>query len=907
MTERIERIIDVTGPDGLPSEDAWVANRVQAVRRFRLGLDELKAQLDPLRRQVPNRLLPERLIGILQQPDGDPAPRLQLHLVPSTGRATRFATTDAQGHFVLALAPALPARASGAITIGARGADAATTVSVPLDTLDDNGLVGVLTLAARLKPLPESLLASLASFARPAAGDAATTAGLQPRVALRDGAGGEHVYAASGAVERFPYAIFIRLVEPGLTAVAATTNVWADEGKKQFFPTVGGDAPAKAATAEGGDDLTAYVDRVPLERPLNLEGLRRRIAGVGDDGAASDEEIVPLSGTLGLGYVVHLAQRWTPAGLALGELVHSLPLTPGERQTIAVVQAGSGMDTDASTESVFASAFDDTARGGSLAAAAPWSRDGSAILAFAGGGAALSAPPWKKPTTIKQGTSPDPEPKVEPSSAWLEGHRSFAARAVLDLRNAVEREATASRRALGARVRPAVASDPRARVIANPHRARMLTYQYWELQRLFEVATSVEGATLVCLVPLDLVRFLPTEQPAVLAGTGDLPDRAAVLTRYARLLEHAGALAQTLPERHRRGLAQLEQLAADPSVSFDPTVAVVEETISVAVRGTFLPFEEITVTAVTRRGARIGPVRLGGTIEPIPTGASDRPQAFATREALLGYLRGRRADDTGFVLKGDLALPPDVARDEIMAFELERHARALDHDFIPTSIRLSPSTLEAELGGPLVWDVNARLRRPGATSGGDAYVAGYPTIASREVLPIGGLVLPAARLASVQRYLQLREIEATLQHVVRSTLRYSQAVWRALSPEERALLLEGYTLGAPEKGIKSDAHNIPLLQCVENRVLGFQGNAMLLPFHVPRRVADELGMTSTEVEATLIEFHQAGLVAPAFSVALPARGMLGEAVLAPAAVGEGSDPVQLWRWVDDNPNEDGQP
>ena len=900
MTERIKRIINVIGADGLPSEDALVANRVQAVRRFRLGLDELKAQLDPLRRLLPDRMLPERLVGILQQPDGEPAPRLQLHLVPSTGRATRFATTDAQGHFVLALAPALLAPGSGAITIGARGADQATTVSVLLDAVDDNGLVGVLTLAARLKPLPESLLASLASFARPEAGAVAPLAGMQPRVALREGAEGERMYTASGAVERFPYAIFVRLVEPGLTAVAATTNVWADEGKKRFFPTVGSDVPAQSPPSTEAQDITAYVDRIPLERPLNLEGLRRRIAGVGDEGAASDKEIVPLAATLGLGYVVHLAQRWTPAGLALGELVHSLPLTPGERQTIAVIQAGSGTDTDASTESVFASAFDDAARGGSLAPAAPWSRDGSAILAFVGGGATLSAPPWKKPAPIKHGSSPDPEPKA--SSAWFESHRGFASRAALDLRNAVERGAAASRRALGARIRPAAGGEARARVIANPHRARMLAYQYWELQRLFEVATSVEGATLVCLVPLDLIRFLPKDQPAVLAGTVDLPGRAAVLARYARLLEHAGALAQILPERHRRGLAQLEQLAADPSASFEPTGAVAEEVINITVRGTFLPFEEITATAVTRRGARIGPVRLGGTIEPIPTGASDRAQAFPTREALLGYLRGRRADDTGFVLKGDLALPPDMARDEIVAFELTRHARALDHVLVLSPIRLNPSTLEAELGGPLVWDVNARLRRPGATSGGDAYVAGYPAIASREELPIGGLVIPAARLSSVLRHVQLREIEATLPHVVRSTLRYSQAVWRALSPEERTLLLEGYTLGAPEKGITSDAHNIPLLQCVENRVLGFQGNAMLLPFHVPRRVAEELGMTSTEVEATLTEFHRTGLVAPVFSVALPARGMLGEAVLAPAASVEGSEPVQLWRWVDDDPD-----
>jgi hypothetical protein len=901
MTERTERSIDVSEAKGWPSADAWQENRIQTVRRFRLGLDELKAQLEPLRGLLPARLLPERIVGLVRQPDGDPAPRLQLHLAASSergwhaARETRFTTTDVAGQFVLALSPAQPATEGGTLTLGVRGADRATTLKVPFDAVDDNGLVGVLTLDTRLKPLPEGLLASLAAFAQsdePGAG-MRPIAGIRPRVAMREGNAGTRGYSVSGASERFPYAIFVRLVEPGLTAVTATTKVWADEGKKRFFPTVGLDAPAQGSPSSDGEALTAYVDRIPVDRPLDLDGLRRRVSGVGEEGTASaGGEVVPLAGTLGLGYVVHLAQRWTPAGLALGELIHSLPLAPGERQTIAVVEAGacepsSALDTDASTESVFASAFDEAARAGSLAPAAPWSRDGSAILA-SGGGGAVTLPRWKKPAPLKPGESLDrePEPKPGAPTPWMESRRDFASRAALDLRTAVEHRAAARRRALGARIRPAVAGAPGARVLANPHPARMLTYQYWELQRLFEVATSVEGATLVCLVPLALIRFLPEGQPAVLADAGDLPDRAAVLARYARLLEHAGALAPGLPERHRRGLARLEQLAADPSASVEPAGAVADEVVRVAVRGTFLPFEEVTVTAVTRSGARVGPVRLGGTVEPIP--------AVATREALLGVLRRRRAEETGFVLQGDLALPQGVAREEVVGFELARHARALDYDlaaqFVPGSIRLVPGVLEAELGGPLVWDFSARLRRPGATSGGEAYAAGTPPATRREELPPGGMAVPALRLPSVLRGVQ--EIEATLQHVVRSTLRYSQAVWRALSPEERVMLLEGYTLGAPERGMTSEAHSLPLLQCVENRVLGFHGNAMLLPFHIPRRVADELGMTSTEVEKVVAEFHRSGLLAPAFNVALPARGMLGEAVL-----GEAAGPVEVWRCV----------
>ena len=82
-----------------------------------------------------------------------------------------------------------------------------------------------------------------------------------------------------------------------------------------------------------------------------------------------------MAGTLGLGYVVQLAQRWAPAGLSLGDLVYSLPLAPGEQQRVAVFEQRQALSTaeletldfdeqqrqsqvsDSSTEAVFNSAF----------------------------------------------------------------------------------------------------------------------------------------------------------------------------------------------------------------------------------------------------------------------------------------------------------------------------------------------------------------------------------------------------------------------------------------------------------------------------------------------------------------------------------------------------------------------
>jgi len=60
--------------------------------------------------------------------------------------------------------------------------------------------------------------------------------------------------------------------------------------------------------------------------------------GLQDDGTFTADETRPMAGTLGLGYTLWLAQRWTYQGLALGNLVYSLPLAPGEQQQVAIFE-----------------------------------------------------------------------------------------------------------------------------------------------------------------------------------------------------------------------------------------------------------------------------------------------------------------------------------------------------------------------------------------------------------------------------------------------------------------------------------------------------------------------------------------------------------------------------------------
>jgi hypothetical protein len=51
----------------------------------------------------------------------------------------------------------------------------------------------------------------------------------------------------------------------------------------------------------------------------------------------------------------------------------------------------------------------------------------------------------------------------------------------------------------------------------------------------------------------------------------------------------------------------------------------------------------------------------------------------------------------------------------------------------------------------------------------------------------------------------------------------------SMTAEERAILLDGYTIGVPPDGLADATQMVPLLNCVQNRVLGVFGNSLIMP------------------------------------------------------------------------------
>ncbi len=220
-------------------------------------------------------------------------------------------------------------------------------------------------------------------------------------------------------------------------------------------------------------------------------------------------------------------------------------------------------------------------------------------------------------------------------------------------------------------------------------------------------------------------------------------------------------------------------------------------------------------------------------------------------------------------------------------------------------VRLTARQLEDLLDGPVVRELNVVV---GGVERASGSLAG-------QTLARSGTPVSLTEAQPVLHYRDVLKIERTLQHVVRNTMTYSKAVWASMTPEERAVLLEGYTIGLPQDGLDPDlfddpSQHVPLLNCVANQVLGYYGNSMIMPFSIPAALAVALAgapdegeeerepLTTGRVQDGLSVFHRTAFSPPVAEITLPTRGVLGEAVLGSCPSAEKIDLTRFWNWQD---------
>src|SRR5208282_3593468 len=311
------------------------------------------------------------------------------------------------------------------------------------------------------------------------------------------------------------------------------------------------------------------------------------------------------------------------------------------------------------------------------------------------------------------------------------------------------------------------------------------------------------------------------------------------------------------------------------------------------------------------------------------------PNQFASQNDLVAWLTFER-NNSSTTLQGSLALPSSLNRSDIIGFEVTRQFDTVNYTLVPPGVQainlllgmfgtgnpaweqssallgpavggvpqtvsLSPGALESAVGGPVVSYFSAAIEDLNA-GGAGAPASPNETYANDNlggmVLPPQPFPIPALQIAPVLRYKDILEIEKTAQHIVRNTTRYSRALWMSMTPEERAILLDGYTIGVPDGGLADASQMIPLLNCVQNKVLGTFGNSLIMPFMIPQEVSETMQIDPAQLQQALLSYQKVSFVPPHSTIALPTRGVLGEAVLGHCPSAEKIDLTRFWNWQD---------
>ncbi len=133
-----------------------------------------------------------------------------------------------------------------------------------------------------------------------------------------------------------------------------------------------------------------------------------------------------------------------------------------------------------------------------------------------------------------------------------------------------------------------------------------------------------------------------------------------------------------------------------------------------------------------------------------------------------------------------------------------------------------------------------------------------------------------------------RYAERLLSHLNEHVEYYHRAIWTAMDPNRRFLLLDGFV--APDAGGRSVA------SVVENRVIGIVGNSLVMPVAPGQR----LDPTYKFAESTPEDLRHLYAIeaAPPMRISMPTSGVFAEAVMGKCNSCELIDDTVFWHWED---------
>lgn len=701
---------------------------------------------------------------------------------------------------------------------------------------------------------------------------------------------------------------------------------------------------------------------------------------------------IPKMSSLGIGYVLNMHQAWVPDGFALGSLLYSLVLAPGEEQRLVVREksqtytVSDNAEASDSARENYTLTQDDDAMAvynyalNQLSKANSQSGYSAQTSSYGGGFGAGGILGGFSAMLGLSGSHSKSSGSASSSASQSNAHNEVSSAAQNfqhSIKSASEKVAQAKR--ISVRAATSVENDSVAtKIIANHNHSHTLTIQYWEVMRRYRMETCIDGVELVLFVPLEIISFIKPELPYVLSKQDVANfDIKSFESRYGQLLHYADLLLPHLPCKYRNGLELIKKYASYPTWKREEAESVSSKLLELKFTCNILEFDDIKATLVLKNGKGI----IAGNLNNFARKqlSTEIITSLQLKQEII-----KERNQRGKAYTFSFVIPSNVIGSDIDYIRLEHSCDSFSYNLNQSEEYLS-SAQKTALANMLGKEKD--LAKDNDSSGSDrnkiahyksqlpeAFLAPIVTLSSRELYSYGSPVVsdvslsysgsedlvglltsstfnPSLRVnvqmsCRVLRNSELQEMESTLHHILSDTLHYSQVVWGSLSDDERAMMLEGYTIDMNfdnlkgledmdqvnsdnisqktrivDKSLKNnpiinnnigsvilrpqfkkaenDSTDIPLLNCVNiKKLLGFYGNCILLPFTYPQSLAKKLDKTAAEIQDALYRYHTAYFRVPSTTISLPTDGMIGEAVLGETNVSELIDLTRFWNWKD---------
>ncbi len=666
---------------------------------------------------------------------------------------------------------------------------------------------------------------------------------------------------------------------------------------------------------------SASISRKAIESPIDVYAFRKNVK--------SNHDNVCMSSGLSIGYVLNMEQAWIPDGYALGDLLYSLVLSPGEEQRIVVrdkseqyTTADNISGTDRLTDNASLSQNDmvedlfnqTAAQNGWAAQHANYStkaksKSMSASIIFASGNCSAAS---------SSGNSS--------ASAMTHNLYSDASQAASRFQTAIASNSARMAQTNRVAIRTASGNESEAvstKIIANHNHSHIMTVQYWEVMRRYKLKTCISDVKLVLFVPLKLIPFYTLDKESIdytdYKNNNNAAD--AFKKRYGGLMLYNDILRECLPYYYRRGLDLCEEIYN--TENWKKTTESSNLPIEINLTGNFIAEDELNVFLRTKDGSIIYPT--SSSIPELVAVTNYYKKELLTQGALKKLVAENRRNSSGKQFKYTFNIPASYSYDTSFMLEINRSCKTV-----------AVSTFEPDDGENLEFkaEIQSQKKPKIATLDGDEVLNAAPLrvevgvaipsddykkpSVSGETFSVRMVkqeldrrtLIPINRTGSIYyNDNQLRQVENLYQHVLNNTYEYSRSVWEGLSDGERVMMLEGYTI---DMDINHDGINTstqyPLLNCVDAlSPLGIYGNSLILPFYIPddeevvKSLSKESGIEKLSnglLQDRIYKHYATNFRVPTAEVSIPTHGMIGEAVLGETNVSELIDITRFWNWKD---------